>query len=86
MNPYRAVAVFVSMTILDILWALYIARVGEKKPLSSACMATFMWVFGAFVVVSYTEDPVYLVPAAIGSFIGTYFAVKYDRAKPATGN
>jgi hypothetical protein len=45
------------------------------SPMEAATWAAMVIVLGAFIVVSYVHDKRLIIPAAIGAFIGTYFAV-----------
>lgn len=63
---------------LDYIWALYTAAVAAKKPLPSAVWSVGIYLAGGISVISYTEDHWTLVPLIIGSFFGTYTAVRRE--------
>lgn len=70
-------SVFVVAAANDFVWAKYISRVQDKKPLASGFWASGTLLLGAFNIVSYTHDLWALIPAAIGGFVGTWWVVKY---------
>ncbi|MDD5625704.1 MAG: hypothetical protein PHG83_00885 [Patescibacteria group bacterium] len=75
---FTALLVFFSVAIADILWVFYIRRISQGKALSSAAFGSIIWLLSAFVVISYIKDLKQIIPATLGSFIGTYITVKYD--------
>lgn len=70
--------VFLMMLATDILWTFYIRRTNEGRALQAATMSLFLMLIGGFVVVSYTENHWMLLPAAGGSFLGTYITVRWE--------
>lgn len=78
-NILHALLVFLSTTFTEVLWVFYIRRTTSGKALQAALFSTTLVVVGAYVVISYIENKWYIVPAGLGSFIGTILAVRYDR-------
>lgn len=76
-NWLRALTVFIVYVFFDILYALYVICVSRQKPLSASAISAVMYSVGAYGVMSYLHNPIYLIPLACGAFIGTYIAVKY---------
>ena len=75
-NVYcRGVATFCGTFISDFIWAKYISSVTLAPPLIAGIWGMATVVLGAFVVLSYVNDRRMIVPAGIGAFLGTYFAV-----------
>lgn len=72
----HALGVFVAVFVLDILWALYIKRVGRGDRIKAANLAAVLYVLGAFVITEYVGNPWMLVPAVVGSWLGTYVGSK----------
>lgn len=69
--------VFLASAFLDVMWAIYIKKVGQAKPLGAATVTAFIYVFGAYVIIQYVRDGWYITSATAGACIGTYFATKY---------
>lgn len=61
----------------DFLYAIYYMFVAKKKALSAANTAVAMYLLSALGTISFVHNPWYITSIAIGSFIGTYIAVKY---------
>lgn len=71
------IGVFLATLVTDSLWALYLMRVADKKPLLAASYGTLIHMLTAFTVISYTENYLYIIPLLLGSFVGTYLTVKF---------
>lgn len=75
-NVYcRGVAVLLGAFVSDFVWARYIAHIADANKLAAANWGVVVIVLGAFLVLSYVEDRRLILPAAIGAWLGTYFAV-----------
>lgn len=70
--------VFFAMAFLDVLFAIYIRRTSQGRAHQAALAGALTFLFSAFVVVKYIENLVYLIPAMLGSYVGTYATVKID--------
>ena len=64
------------MAALDMCWTLYIAKVQELKALGAATWSMLIMVFGAGVTISYIHNPILLIGAAAGAFVGTWLTVR----------
>ncbi len=73
------ILVFFSYILIDGLYAYYTLAVVDKKPIKSAFVGSFMHFIIAFGVINYVKNYLYVIPLALGSFVGTYFVVKYYR-------
>jgi uncharacterized protein YebE (UPF0316 family) len=74
---YTAGTVFVVYILFDILYALYVICVGRQDALAASAISAVLYSLGAYGVMNYTHNILYLIPLACGAFIGTYVAVKY---------
>lgn len=81
MLNWQWLGVFLLMILTDMVWAVYIRRSAQGKAFSSALAAMVLLLSGGYVVVSYTADHWMLIPAALGSFVGTYITVRFDTRK-----
>jgi hypothetical protein len=72
-------AVFVSMFVLDIIWANYISYTADKKALAASCFAAGTIIVGSFVTIEYVNNHWLVIPAAVGSFLGTLVTVWYKK-------
>ena len=60
-------------------WAQCVKSVAEKKPIASALWGGAVYLSGAVTVISYNKDVWLLIPAILGSMVGTYISVKYKK-------
>lgn len=75
------VLVFFAMFFADICWVAYFISIEERKSAYAGMWGGIIYIFGAFTITSYISDRTLLIPAIIGSFIGTYVVVEYKRRK-----
>ena len=69
--------VFFAMALTDYGWAVYISKVQAAQALSSATWSVVLFLMGSIGIVAFTTNIWYLLPAAVGAFVGTYLGVKY---------
>lgn len=74
-----AVLIMVAYFVLDAMYAYYTIKVTEKRPVSAASIGALMHFILAFGVLSYVQNFLYVIPIAIGSWLGTYTMVRYER-------
>jgi|GEM_PF-491851 hypothetical protein len=72
------VLVFLATLVSDILWALYIRRASSGHAFSAATFSLLIVLLGGFAVTEYVDNAAYLIPAALGAFIGTIITVRWD--------
>lgn len=72
-----ALTVFVVYVFFDILYALYVICVSRRQAIAASAISSLLYSLGAYGVMNYLHNVLYLIPLAIGAFIGTYVAVKY---------
>lgn len=70
------IAAFFLMVVLDYGWAQYIANISDKKALSASIWSVIIYLVGASLVLLVVEDRAIMLPASLGTFVGTYIAVK----------
>ena len=77
--------VFISIIISDIIWVFYIKYTAGSEKHKAGISAAAIYIFGGFVVIAFTSNPLYLIPASIGAYIGTVLAIiihdKIERKK-----
>jgi hypothetical protein len=73
-----AILILITYVLLDGMYAYYTVSVTKKRPFSSASVGALMHFLIAFGVLNYVENYLYILPIALGSFIGTYVVVRYD--------
>ena len=74
-SPWVAAAVFGATAITDAAYVFFNAAVVARHRIRAANSCAMWYMLSAFSVISYTENPVYVVFAALGSWIGAYLSV-----------
>jgi len=77
----EAFTVFIFMLVTDVIWVFYIRRTAQGKSFQAASMSALMSLTSALVVVSYIENSIYLIPTAIGAFVGTILSIRFDKPR-----
>ena len=89
-NPLIAAGVVASTALTDAVYVLFNSAVTARRRVSAASWSSLWYLLSAFAVISYTGNSVYVVFAAIGSWLGAFGAVtwltrKDRRALPLIG-
>lgn len=72
-----ALVVFLTYVLIDILYAFYVIYVGKRDALKAALSSSALYSLAAYGVITYSRNIVYVIPLALGAFLGTYLVVKY---------
>lgn len=83
-DPLIALAVFVAYFIVDALYARYTLHVNQYKASSAATTGALMHFILAFGVLNYVQNYLYVIPLAVGSWLGTYAMVRLEKHKSTT--
>lgn len=70
-------AVFVALFVMDFAYAKYTAAVTKNHQIGAGFYATAIIVLSGFGAIQYTQDPLLLIPAALGAFTGTVAAMRW---------
>jgi hypothetical protein len=83
--PYalKFLMVMVSVGLADVCYVYYFLSVTARRPFRAGLWS--MAVLGLFAnsTISYVGDNTLLIAALLGGFLGTYYSVRNDKAKPA---
>lgn len=74
-----AIILFITYTIIDMLYAAYIIYVNQAKAVKAATCSMIIYSLLAFGVISYSKNTLYLIPLATGAWLGTYLTVKFKK-------
>lgn len=74
-----AIIIFFAYLVIDALYAYYTISVIERRPFVSANTGFIMHFLLAFGVVNYVQNYLYVLPLALGSWIGTYIIVSREK-------
>ena len=76
-NPLIAVGVLVSTAATDAVYVLFNAAVSERHRLRAASWSAIWYLLAAFAVISYTQNAIYVLFAATGSWLGAFASVTW---------
>ena len=74
-----ALGVVAATALTDAVSVLYTSSVAHRRDLAAANWGSLTYLLSAFAVISFTNNWVYVVFAALGSWIGAYATMKYLR-------
>ena len=70
-----AAGVTLSTATTDAVYVLFTSAVSKRRRVAAASWSSLWYLLSAFAVISYTGNPVYVVFAALGSWLGAFGAV-----------
>ncbi|CAH1648185.1 MULTISPECIES: hypothetical protein [unclassified Chelatococcus] len=76
-DPIIAAGVVLATGATDAAYVFFNAAVGARHRVRAANWSSIWYMLSAFAVISYTEHAVYVVFAAIGSWIGAFVSVTW---------
>ena len=76
-NPLVGLAVFMATAVTDAAYVFFYAAVQARHRIRAANWSAGWYMLSAFSVISYTENPVYVAFAAVGSWVGAYVSVTW---------
>ena len=76
-NPVIAAGVTASTAMTDAVYVLFTSAVSARRRISAATWSSLWYMLSAFAVISYTGNPIYVVFAALGSWLGAFGAVTW---------
>lgn len=74
---FKALSVFAAMTLLDVVFALYIVATAGHQTILASSWAVAIQLCSTFVTVSYVGDRRLISPCLLGAFTGTWLALTY---------
>ncbi len=78
-HPWLALGVMVSTMATDAVYVLFNAAVSGRRRVGAASWSSIWYLLSAFAVISYTTSWVYVIFAAIGSWIGAFLSMTWLR-------
>lgn len=76
-NPFIALGVVASTAATDAVYVLFTAAVAARRRSTAASWSSIWYLLSAFAVISYTGNAVYVIFAAVGSWLGAFGAVTW---------
>jgi uncharacterized membrane protein YhaH (DUF805 family) len=81
-NPLTAGAVILATAATDAVYVMFTSAVVAKKRLPAATWSSIWYMLSSFAVISYTENWVYVLFAAVGSWIGAFASMTFLNRPP----
>lgn len=78
-DPWIALLVVALTATMDALHVIYTKSVADNQAARAASFGSIMYLISGFAVIQYTENHIYLIFMAIGSWLGVYFTVRFHR-------
>jgi hypothetical protein len=84
LNPLVAACVVASTATTDAVYVLFNAAVSDRRRIRAASWSAIWYLLSAFAVISYTQNAIYVLFAATGSWIGAFCAVTWLKRESGT--
>ena len=81
-NLLTAGGVLLATALSDAVYVMFTASVVAKKRVPAATWSSIWYVLSSYAVISYTENWIYVVFAAVGSWLGAYFTITFLHRPP----
>lgn len=81
--PLLALGVLASTAVTDAVYVLFTAAVARHRRIAAASWSAAWYLISSFAVISYTRDWVYVLFAALGSWIGAFTSVSLLHERPS---
>jgi uncharacterized membrane protein YfcA len=82
-DPVIALGVIASTAATDAVYVMFNASVSERRRFAAASWSSVWYLLSAFAVISYTSNWLYVVFAAVGSWLGGFLSITaLDRIHP----
>jgi uncharacterized membrane protein YhaH (DUF805 family) len=78
-DPVIGVGVLVCTAVTDAAYVMFTAAVAARRRVWAANWSGVWYLLSAFAVISYTQNPAYVVFAALGSWLGAFASVTWLR-------
>lgn len=81
-NLLTALGVVVATAVTDAAYVRFTAAVADRRRIPAANWSGFWYLLSAFAVISYTQNWVYVIFAAAGSWIGAFLSITFMKKPP----
>jgi hypothetical protein len=81
-DPLTAGGVVLATAATDAVYVMFSSAVAARKRVPAATWSSVWYLLSSYAVISYTQNWVYVVFAAAGSWLGAYASMTFLRARP----
>lgn len=82
-DPLLAAGVVVATAATDAVYVLFTSAVVARKRVPAATWSSIWYMLSSFAVISYTNNWIYVLFAAVGSWVGAFATMTYLHGSPA---
>jgi uncharacterized membrane protein YhaH (DUF805 family) len=85
-DPVIAAGVFIATTMTDAAYVMFTSAVVSRRRLPAATWSGIWYLLSSFAVINYTNNWIYVLFAAAGSWVGAYLTMTFlHRTPPPLG-
>ena len=84
-DPLTALGVLFATGATDAVYVMFTSAVVHRKRVPAATWSSIWYILSSYAVISYTEDWIYVLFAAAGSWVGAYLTITFLH-RPAGGS
>lgn len=82
-DPLLALGVVLATAATDAVYVMFTSAVVARRRVPAATWSSIWYVLSSFAVISYTNNWVYVVFAAVGSWLGAYATMTFLHGPPS---
>ena len=76
-DPLTAGGVLLATALTDAVYVMFTSAVVHRKRVPAATWSSIWYVLSSYAVISYTENWIYVLFAAVGSWIGAFVSMTF---------
>ncbi len=84
-DPLTALSVMLATGATDAVYVMFTSSVVARQRVAAASWSSLWYLLSSFAVISYTQNAVYVLFAAAGSWIGAFLSLTYLQRPPRDG-
>lgn len=84
-DPWLGLGVLVCTAATDAVYVMFTASVSARRRISAATWSSAWYLLASFAVITYTKNWIYVLFAAVGSWIGAYLSMTFLNRGGAAG-
>jgi hypothetical protein len=84
-DPLIAAGVVLSTAVTDAVYVMFNAAVSDRRRFAAASWSSIWYLLSAFAVISYTSNWLYVIFAALGSWLGGFLSITLLNRRLARG-
>jgi hypothetical protein len=82
-DPLLALGVVLATAATDAVYVMFTSAVVARKRVPAATWSSIWYVLSSFAVISYTNNWIYVLFAALGSWLGAFATMTYLHGRPS---